>query len=129
MTYRVPFAFDRDSLGLSLLFKMPKREFFDRGGAQRLLGVVEKSEFNSPCSIPTAPNSSLRRDADRDCRPRPAATHLVQPFKPRRLPFKILQTSNIPVNDLRLRRIGHLACHVGMLRTAKSKRNTKRIYF
>lgn len=44
-------AFYRDSLGLQLLFEMPKMAFFDCGGVRLMLGIAEKSEFDHPSSI------------------------------------------------------------------------------
>lgn len=44
-------AFYRDTLGLELLFEVPKMAFFDCGGVRLMLGVAEKPEFDHPGSI------------------------------------------------------------------------------
>ncbi len=44
-------TFYRDSLGLRLLFEMPRMAFFDCGGVRLMLGVPEKPEFDHPSSI------------------------------------------------------------------------------
>ena len=44
-------AFYRDSLGLRLLFELPKMAFFDCGGVRLMLGLPETPEFDHPSSI------------------------------------------------------------------------------
>jgi methylmalonyl-CoA/ethylmalonyl-CoA epimerase len=44
-------AFYRDSLGLRLLFEMPKMAFFDCGGVRLMLGIPETPKFDHPSSI------------------------------------------------------------------------------
>ena len=44
-------AFYRDSLGLRLLFEVPKMAFFDCGGVRLMLSIPEKPEFDHPSSI------------------------------------------------------------------------------
>ncbi len=44
-------AFYRDTLGLRLLFEVPKMVFFDCGGVRLMLGIPEKTEFDHPSSI------------------------------------------------------------------------------
>lgn len=53
-------AFYRDSLGLRLLFEMPKLAFFDCGGVRLMLGLPEKPEFDHPGSILYFKVSDLR---------------------------------------------------------------------
>lgn len=44
-------TFYRDTLGMRLLFEVPKMAFFDCGGIRLMLGVPEKPEFDHPGSI------------------------------------------------------------------------------
>ena len=44
-------AFYRDTLGLRLLFEVPKMAFFDGGGVRLMLGVPEEPQFDHPASI------------------------------------------------------------------------------
>ncbi len=44
-------TFYRDSLGLKLLFEMPRMAFFDCGGVRLMLGIPETPEFDHPSSI------------------------------------------------------------------------------
>jgi len=44
-------AFYRDTLGLRLLFEVPKMAFFDAGGVRLMLGVPEEPQFDHPASI------------------------------------------------------------------------------
>ena len=53
-------AFYRDSLGLRLLFEMPKMAFVDCGGVRLMLGIPEKPEFDHPGSILYFKVSDLR---------------------------------------------------------------------
>lgn len=44
-------AFYRDSLGIPLLFQVPKMAFFDCAGVRLMLGVAEEPEFDHPSSL------------------------------------------------------------------------------
>lgn len=44
-------AFYRDTLGMRLLFEVPKMAFFDCDGVRLMLAVPEKPEFDHPSSI------------------------------------------------------------------------------
>lgn len=44
-------AFYRDTLGLPLLFQVPKMAFFDCGGVRLMLSLPEAAEFDHPASI------------------------------------------------------------------------------
>lgn len=44
-------AFYRDTLGLSLLFQVPKMAFFDCGGVRLMLSIPDAPEFDHPASI------------------------------------------------------------------------------
>lgn len=43
--------FYRGTLGLSLLFQVPKMAFFDCGGVRLMLSTPEREEFDHPASI------------------------------------------------------------------------------
>ncbi len=43
--------FYRDTLGMKLLFEVPRMAFFDCGGVRLMLGEPEKPEFDHPSSI------------------------------------------------------------------------------
>lgn len=43
--------FYRDTLGLSLLFEVPKLAFFDAGGVRLMLSTPEGAEFDHPGSV------------------------------------------------------------------------------
>lgn len=53
-------AFYRDSLGLKLLFEMPRMVFVDCGGVRMMLGIPETPEFDHPGSILYFKVSDLR---------------------------------------------------------------------
>jgi len=44
-------AFYRDTLGLKLLFEVPKMAFFDCGGVRLMLGLPETPAFDHPASV------------------------------------------------------------------------------
>lgn len=44
-------AFYRDTLGMRLLFEVPKMAFFDCDGVRLMLGVPERPEFDHPASV------------------------------------------------------------------------------
>jgi methylmalonyl-CoA/ethylmalonyl-CoA epimerase len=43
--------FYRDTLGMPLLFQVPKTAFFDCGGVRLMLGLPETPQFDHPASI------------------------------------------------------------------------------
>lgn len=53
-------TFYRDSLGLKLLFELPRMAFFDCGGVRLMLGIPETPEFDHPGSILYFKVSDLR---------------------------------------------------------------------
>lgn len=44
-------AFYRDTLGMKLLFQVPKMGFFQCGGVRLMLGLPEAPEFDHPSSV------------------------------------------------------------------------------
>jgi len=44
-------AFYRDTLGMKLLFQVPKMAFFQAGGVRLMLGLPETEKFDHPASV------------------------------------------------------------------------------
>ncbi len=68
-------TFYRDSLGLPLLFEVPRMAFFDCGGVRLMLGIPENAGVRSPQFNPVLQSPRPARDASNADRARRRVRH------------------------------------------------------